>query len=218
MAMHLAICIPTYNRAQIVGQCVQAIRQNLTGAELHFFIGIAGNDETEKVFMGRTNVSPIQNLGAGLGKNLNDLLRIAFRQYDYVMQLDDDHILTKPMNIGPVLEAMEKDARLSWVRLMHVAAHNLVADLDGSFWKVRWDSPEVYIASNRPHIKHRRFHETFGMYPENIKLGLTEEGFCHQCRNQAKEIDKPPLVAVPLDLPTESGWEHIGQSWQLKGF
>ena len=78
-----------------------------------------------------------------------------------------------------------------------------------------------------PHLKHRRFHDYFGLYPEGMKLGETEEAFCHQCkrkvalwnkRKDKKEDDAaPPYVAVPLNSDSETAWMHVGDSWQAKG-
>jgi hypothetical protein len=100
---------------------------------------------------------------------------------------------------------------------MHIGGHHYCACLENHFWRILWESYELYITSNRPHLKRRRFHEFFGYYPENLSLGMTEETFCHHCHEVARDRPNPLNVYIPLDLPTESGWQHVGQSWQEKG-
>jgi len=157
----------------------------------------------------------------GLGANLNWLLQNCGT--DYVIQMDDDHILLKELDITPHVRKLMEDETAGVVRLMHVAGHRYRANLEGSYWRIDWESPEVYIASNRPHLKHvSRFHGVYGYYPEGLKLGLTEESFCHTCidlhRQRAERGMTSPDVLIPLDVQTESGWDHIGHSWQMEGF
>jgi hypothetical protein len=160
----------------------------------------------------------------GLGANLNMLLgkACAFKT-DLVIQMDDDHILLKELDITPHVRKLLEDETAGAIRLMHVAGHKYRANLDGSYWRIDWESPEVYIASNRPHLKHvSRFHGIYGYYPEGLRLGLTEESFCHTCidlhRQRTERGMTSPDVLIPLDVQTESGWDHIGHSWQMEGF
>ena len=160
----------------------------------------------------------------GLGANLNMLLQTAQAQgIEYAIQMDDDHILVKPLDIARHVAYLEKDKLAGWIRLMQVGSHKFIATLEDYYWRVSWLSDELYITSNRPMLKAiSRFHSMYGYYAEGLKLGLTEESFCHQCKDIAlarKYTDLPTVdVLVPLDTLTESSWEHIGDSWQLKGF
>ena len=159
----------------------------------------------------------------GLGANLNVLLATAQVETEYVIQMDDDHWLLKPLDITPHVRKLVEDDTAGCIRLMHVAGHKYRANLDGSYWRIDWESPEVYIASNRPHLKHiGRFHGAYGLYQEGLKLGLTEESFCHVCidkhRQRAAMGMVSPDVLIPLDVATESSWDHVGHSWQMEGF
>lgn len=215
--MRLAIVIPTYNRALILQRNLANLREYaLKGIEHRFFIGNAGNDDTE-TRVAAPDVEVLHHAKQGLGQNLNNILNTAAKYSPYVLQMDDDHILLQHMDLTPHLQYLEEQSTVAWIRLMEVAAHNYTADLRGRYWEVRWDSPELYIPSMRPHLKHIHFHEFFGLYPEGLKLGQTEEGFCHVCREVALKSGGPK-VAVPLNVLTESSWSHVGDSWQMKGF
>ena len=101
---------------------------------------------------------------------------------------------------------------------MYLEDHNFTATLRGMYWWVDWSSPELYIPSNRAHLKHRCFHAAFGMYPENEKLAATENTFCAQCKALAQTPGPWPQVVVPLGMDTENSWLHVGQSYQKQGY
>ena len=217
----VGILIPTYNRPQIVGQCVAHLLENLEyPGTLHVFVGNDGVESPElpkTEFRSNREVAVIEGPKQGLGANLNHLLKTALYGCPIVLQLDDDHLLVKKLDLAPHVNLLLSDESVGCIRLMGIAAHRYIAHLEGSYWNIQWDSPELYIASNRPHLKHFRFHSSYGYYPEGLKLGHTEEAFCSKCKDTFREMGGPKVL-VPLDVMTESSWQHIGDSWQLKGF
>jgi hypothetical protein len=193
-------------------------------------VGIDGNDDTAQVVAHNfpsLSVTPVEGPRRGLGANLNGLIKQAAADgYSLLFQLDDDHILMKPLDLKPhveylLAEASQESVRdwVAWIRLMGIGAHRYTATLDQRYWLVHWDSPELYIPSNRPHLKHILFHTYFGLYPEDKRLAETEEGFCHTCHDKAVTYygTAKPRVAVPLNSESETAWEHIGVSWQGEG-
>jgi glycosyltransferase involved in cell wall biosynthesis len=208
----LSVIIPTYNRPWEVKRVIQGLKQNLRySGKIRYWIGADGNTGAGKMFSGQHDITTLPGPNNGLGANLNRL--IATTPDDYLFQLDDDHLLLKTINLDDHIAKLRDDETAGWVRLMGIGYHDYIANLEENYWRIWWQSPELYIPSNRPHLKHRRFHNHFGLYPEGLKLGETEEEFCKQCK--AKKYG--PAVLVPLDVLTEGGWDHIGESWQLKG-
>lgn len=232
MLPDIAVLIPTYNRKKILSQSIDLLQKNLK-YEGQVLI-LIGDDSDERAYAFDNAIVQQYPHGIfsfkneprlGLGANLNMLLGKAVSDFktDYVIQMDDDHWLIKPFDITPHVQKLIEDPTAGCIRLMHVAGHRYRATLDNLYWRIDWESPEVYIASNRPHLKSiSRFHETYGYYTEGLKLGLTEETFCHNCIDTARRraimgarsID----VLIPLDVQTESGWDHVGHSYQLQGY
>ena len=209
---HISIIIPTYNRPWIVKRIVQGLKRNLRySGPTHFWIGADGDLSVGKMFAGQYDITVIPGPNNGLGANLNRLIQST--PDDYLFQLDDDHLLLKPLELNRHVIKLRDDETAGWIRLMGVGYHDYIARLEENYWRVYWQSPETYIPSNRPHLKHRRFHDHFGLYPEGVNLAETEDGFCQQC----KDKKGGPSVLVPLDVSTESGWDHVGESWQLEG-
>ena len=223
MMPSVAVLIPTYNRVNICEDTIWHIDTNLKyDGLLHIYIGDDGNHdlrewETVLPRNDKNRTTALRGPKRGLGANLNMLLwKVKEDNHLFVLQLDDDHWLKQPLNLTPHVEKLRDDTSAGWIRLMGIGAHNYRAHLEGSYWRVDWDSPELYLPSNRPHLKHLRFHWNYGLYPEDRKLGETEDGFCHQCKDHWRKHGGPDVL-VPLDVATESSWDHVGDSWQLRG-
>lgn len=206
----LSVIVPTYNRPWILKKTIELLKKNLIySGDIVFYIGMDGDLSIGKMFAGHSDIICIPGPNNGLGANINRLIGAC--DSDYIFQMDDDHHLQQELDVTRHIQELEWNERVGWVRLMGCAYHNYRAKLKGDYWHIDWDSPEVYITSNRPHVKHRRFHEHFGMYPEGVKLGQTEEIFCQQCKDK---YDKRYNVVMPV---RDIEWGHVGDSWQLKG-
>lgn len=216
----IAVLIPTFNRAKIAVGCIAALRFNLKyPGSIHYYVGVDSTDDTpEKLSsaFGRS-VTILPGPHTGLGGNLNQL--IAKTTEPLIMQMDDDHILNAPLDLCPhARELMEHDDA-GWIRLMGIGGHGYTASLRGQYWYVSWSSEELYITSNRPHLKHRRWLDFFAPYCESVSLYETEVQYCLQCKEAAKQLHfKVPQVLVPLNSESETGWDHVGKSWQAKGY
>ena len=220
----LGVIIPTYNRAGTVADTLLSMCTYLRASmPVRFYVGCDGDDDTPRVVGDRLALlgqalTVLDTPSGSLGANLNRLIRQARADgCEYLLQLDDDHQMTAPVDLSAHIATLsQRKYGIGWVRLWGVGAHNYLANLVEDYWVVQWVSPEIYITSNRPHVKRADWMDTFGWYPEGVKLGLTEEGYCHQCRQIGINHPAAPRVAVPLEH-TELGWTHTGQSWQLKG-
>ncbi len=211
----VSVNIPTFNRPDILSRTINLLKENLHySGEIHYRVGNDG-DRLDDL---HPDIEIISGPRRGLGANLNKLIMTT--ETDIMMQMDDDHWLIQPMALDRHIARLRDDTRAGWIRLMGIAAHEYTADLIDDYWYVRWDSKFTYIPSNRPHLKHRRFHEFFGLYPSGLKLGQTEESFCLGCKDIAARYGygPAPRVLVPLDCLTESSWQHVGESWQHKGY
>ena len=205
----VSVLIPTYNRPWILRETISLLQKNLKySGQITYYIGIDGDLSIGKMFAGHSDIVSIPGPNNGLGANINRLINST--KDDYLFQMDDDHHLLDELDLDPHIRQLEFDSNAGWIRLMGVAYHDYIAKLKGDYWYIYWESPELYITSNRPHLKHRRFHDYYGLYPEGVKLGESEVGFCEQCKTKAGSIK----VLVPVN---EIKWNHVGDSWQLKG-
>lgn len=218
--------IPTYHRPMILRQTIELLQRNLVyPGEVYYYVSTdAPGDGAVEAVGGLPHVHIWDGPQRGMGANLNFLLdRVADAGGNIILQLDDDSHLVKPIELLPHVIKLNADPTAGVIRLCWIGGHRYLAQLEAdqsanqAYWRVRWDSPEHYIASNRPHLKHKRWHEQMGRFPEGQLIGATEEGFCHQCLRRG-ELPDALSVLIPADVTTESGWQHAGKlSWQSQG-
>lgn len=172
----------------------------------------------------------------GWGANVNAAMRAV--KTDYVYFTEDDYLLLRPLDLRPHVALMETQKNVGLVRY-GIAGHGLwtaVREADISEWLSDFQEnssnqgysgagklsyleihPRMiageygfYRYSNRPHLKHRRFHEHYGLYPEGLPLARTEETMNHVI---AQHSEDGPVMVCPADWLLWH-YDHIGVSYQ----
>ena len=220
----VSVLIVTYQRAEILRRTIGRLLQLLTYAgPLRYVIADDGStDDTHEMVddlrdAGLDVTMVISNRG-GLGVNTNAGLRAAFALSDLVLQLQDDMLLLQHLDLTPHVDRLLSRPDDGFIRLWGVGGHKYTATLDGLYWRVSWESDELYIPSDRPHLKHKRFHDAAGYYPEGLASGATEEMWSHQAKNAARSRGVP-AVLVPHAYDVERNFSHEGwgHRWRDKG-
>lgn len=226
----LTIIIPTYNRPETLMKCVDLLFSNL----LYDYPSevIIGDDSSEGNYeanakwidtFGWPGIKHFQSPRRGLGANLNFLLRMA--ETELIMQLDDDHMLVGNMDINEYCEELLSNPAFGWIRLFmgdeydsgnKQTYYKFVARTYGRYWRLLPKQGELYLPSNRPHLKIKEFHRRYGPYSENVKLGETETEFCHRFADSWPN-DGLLDVFIPMYGIQIDDWKHVGESWQKQG-
>lgn len=174
-----------------------------------------------------TFISTPKNCGFGCNAN-NALSHVTD---DIVLFLEDDRVLTTELDITPYVALLMSHPGIGLVRLDGIGGHKVVlhtteTDISDymphyrqgmgaqgklNYFLIDSNSRELWCYSNQPHLKHKRFHEWYGFYPEGLRLGETEESFAHTVKDGMK-IPNAPALAVTLDAT--SWFDHIGISYQ----
>lgn len=208
----LAILVITYNRLPLLRGTLQHLHEHLdyVGEKLWVVADDGSDDGTPQTLAEEfPAVQVVRSNRVGLGANGNAGLRFALSRAEYVLQMQDDMHLLSHLDLHPHVEKLRADPTCGYIRLWGVAGHKYQGQLEGQYWRIWWHSPELYIPSDRPHLKHRRFHEWYGLYPEGLKTAETEEAWAHQCKDRAGLNGKRLDVFVPQG-ETEKNWEHMG--------
>lgn len=151
----------------------------------------------------------------GWGANVNLALRTI--QADYIFSCEDDYVSLREIDLGKGVELMEIRQDVGLVRYDGLSGHvglDLViqeARTGGEFDYlkiVKNKSSHLNVYSHRPHLKHRRFHDFYGLYPENLSLGECEAGFAHRVKSK----NGPSLAILSDGIPR--AFDHIGKSRQ----
>jgi hypothetical protein len=152
----------------------------------------------------------------GWGANVNTALKAI--QTNMVFLIEDDYVSLHPINLVDGVRLLTAKDDIGLIRYDGIAGHNLTTywreytDSDGriDYGIIDLKSPHLNCYSNRPHLRHKRFTDYFGYYPEGKPLGWTEEAFAHHIKKAPSEA--PKLVILDDGVPRH--FDHIGKSRQ----
>lgn len=231
----VTVLICTYNREKEIGEVIASLKEQLIypASKLKW---VACDDSSpdgyaakiRKANKGLRVVSTEQN--SGWAANVNNGLGAV--DTDYIFFTEDDYVLTRPLDLRVGVALMETKPDVGMVRYRgtagsHIVHHQFESDIsaivpdhrDGvglpgklTYLQLDSGSPDVYIYSHGPHLKHKRFHDFYGLYPTGLKLGETEESYAHQVKDRMKLGGAPAITILPEFVPMF--FEHIGQSYQ----
>lgn len=216
----LTICIVTYDRLPEIKQTIRALTQHAKyQGELRWHLaddsspaGYVGNITREFNDLHFTHTSGGRG---GWGVNVN--IALGFLSQSYVFLIEDDYVARRDINLTAGVAVLEALPSLGAIRYDGIAAHDLNLRLreahtfigNVSYMEIDKDIPHLNVYSNRPHLRHQRFTECYGWYPEHKSLGDTEEQFAHR----VKDKKNCPGVAVLHD-GIAGAFDHIGKSYQ----
>jgi len=163
---------------------------------------------------------------------------------DFVYFTEDDYVLKKPLDLRPYVAILETYPQVGMVRFGisgHDGIRARLRELDVSSslpgyseqvgqgstapgkvnaWELElghqadWGQFGFFRYSNRPHLKHRRFHEAYGPYQEGKMLAETEQAFNHTIEAVYRNSGgASPAIIVPCAW-TYWYYDHIGVSRQ----
>jgi glycosyltransferase involved in cell wall biosynthesis len=233
----VTVLLCTYERKDELAATLDALVTNLSYPALKW---IVCDDSSPSNFAGKlTRTKPYRDLGiqiirtaenGGWAKNVNNGL--AHVTTDYTFFIEDDYVLCQPLDLKIGMALMLTQPHVGMLRYRgtagdHVVLHQLDANVssvlpdhqDGvglpghlTFCLLDGNSPTLYIYSHGAHLKRRAFHEFYGLYPEGLKLGATEERYAHIVKDKMKEPGALPIGILPAWIP--NWFDHIGTSYQ----
>lgn len=170
---------------------------------------------------------------SGWGKNVNNGLQQV--DTEFVFFLEDDYCPKAHIDLDHTVPIMLEKPDIGMFRYRgtagsHLVYHGFEADIreyvpkdwasgigavPGKITYLQLDSgsPDLYLYSHGPHLKHRRFHEFYGKYPEGLLLGQTEEFYAHTVKDKMREPGAPAIAILPGYI--NMLFDHIGKSYQL---
>lgn len=237
MTIDVTIVCITYNRPHDIKQTLTALKDNLfySQGKLHYLIADDCSPNDYGYHMAdwcHHHISPHTSLSrmrvnSGWGANANQA--IANVQTPLYILIEDDYVLSRPMNLDPHARILMQEESLGIVRLDGILGHRVIAQMaefsleghqDGkgmggkyNYWKLSYESPELWLYSNRPHLTHKaRWHGYYGDYEQGLKLGETEANMAWRYKDRMDEEGAPQII-VPCSL-TVGHFDHIGVSYQ----
>lgn len=220
MGKRLTIVLFTYERTDYARETLIALAPKLHVAyplETRLHIADDGSrpehreelrELGERWFPGRVTISNSER--GGYGANYNAATMIVHELSDYVLAIEDDWELTRPLDVDDLIEDMQAEPRIGCLRLGYIG---YTQPLRAEFMEVRGkhylaldpESPEPHVFSGHPRLESVAWQRDVGLWPEGLSPGATEFEVAH--RPEARTD-----VAWPIDLiPPRGGlFNHIG--------
>lgn len=145
----------------------------------------------------------------GYGKNYNLAMQTAHQLADYVIPLEDDWELLRPLDLDPLIADIATlglgCVRLGYLGFTQEVRGSLAAGQSGTWLKLDENSPEPHVFAGHPRIETVKWSRRVGPWPEGLLPGETE--FTVSKREQARRD-----VGWPLDVVHPRGdlFAHIG--------
>jgi hypothetical protein len=154
----------------------------------------------------------------GVGKSKNIALEKAFEQSPYVLILEDDWLLSRPLNLSPFVDVLRDNKETGIVRFGYLGGEmdaRYKSYNDISFWELGRGSG-VYIYSGQVSLRHKRFYDICGYHPEGVTPGEEELEFCKRYNgtNNAPSILWPGLYGTTLNAPF-TPFINVGMDFSL---
>lgn len=212
----ITIILQTYRRTDVALRTIAAARQYLHySGPLHWYVADDGSprEHVDAVL----EALPIQILGhhsqrRGYGGNANAAWDVADKTGALTFWLEDDWELRAPLDLYAYACLLMETHEVGMVRL---GVLNL--DMRGRSWahggRVYWKldrEPHLEgtpVFTGHPSLRHRRYRQAYGDYPEGLAPGETELAYAYQFRVGSPDA---PAIVWPADYPAQGFFGHIG--------
>lgn len=216
MAEPVVIILQTYRRTDVAIRTVAAARRYLRYPDLRWYVADDGSPEehwraVNDALEGAVVVGG-HSLRQGYGKNANDAWRATDMHAALTLWLEDDWELRQPLDLYAYAALLMETEEVGMVRL---GVLNL--DMRGRTWghggRLYWKldkEPHIEgtpVFTGHPSLRHRRYREAYGDYPEGLGPGDTELAYAWQFRMGRQDA---PAIVWPADYPSGGVFGHIG--------
>lgn len=158
------------------------------------------------------------------GKNINLGIQHARKNGCSIYHLNfDDWALFRDLDIRPMVDILDTYDYIGFVRLSYQVpglgglTHRIDSPRTTGCWiwfrlirewclRNPWET-QGYLVSTQPYVAHMRFHEAYGMHPENVSPGHAEIGLGGQY-NGVHDESKPWIVFPVGACSVHAPWDH----------
>lgn len=216
--MNVTVMLLTYERTDYALATLRAMFDNLHfSGDLRLHIADDGSSEGHRIALQECALSvgcnPTFSVTprGGYGMNYNRATNIVHDQADFVLPLEDDWELTRPLDLDPLVAALNETEQFGCIRMGYIG---YTQELRGRFVSAAGqqylvldpESPEPHVWSGNPRLETVAWQRKVGLWPE----GLTDPGAVEFAVAHIPEARFG--VAWPVDLihPRGDMFAHIG--------
>lgn len=216
MAEPIVIVLQTWERTEYAVRTIRAARKHLRYEDLRWYVADDGS-RAEHLDVVLSELSGANLIGwhserRGYGGNANEAWRNVDRVSPLSGWLEDDWELTAPLDLYPYAALLMEREEIGMVRL---GVLNL--DIRGRTWghngELYWTLDKqphhegTPVFTGHPSLRHRRYRDVYGLYPEGLGPGDTELAYAYQYRWGPQSA---PGIVWPASYPPGGLFGHIG--------
>lgn len=174
------------------------------------------------------------SFNAGIGASMNNGLANVRTEFVYCTQ--DDFEMVQPLDLRKSIALMMCQPNVGIIRYAALGSDQLYIyrqhEVDVSEWLpehisgptslagkcvyliIDRESPSLYVYSDNAHLRRMSWMDTYGMHPTHLKLGASEDWYCHRVKDVMRENgDALWIVCFPENI--NSTFKHVSaHSWQ----
>lgn len=223
MTQPIVIILLTYERTEYAARTIHAACKYLRYPDLRWYIADDGSSQkhidtirtTLEFYSDPSYARGISICGSHTipngtyGANANRAMEFAHTVSPLTLWLEDDWELTRPLDLYPYAALLMEQEQFGMVRLgyLNIDVAGLSMGYSGHlYWWLNRDSPSGYVFTGHPSLRHKRFHDAYGKYPEGLKPGETELGMAWQYKS-----NPGPGILYPVAMGEYGPFGHIGE-------
>lgn len=216
----VVILLITYERTAIALKTINGIKEKIHYPKLSWHIaddGSNGNHVSSLInAIGPGYQVTVSNTGGhSVGRSMNLGIKEVLKRADMWLHWEDDWIPRFDIELIRCVDLLEQRQDIGMIRLGRLVPEGLRAVLTYNagyiWWKLEKDPPKGWSWNGNASMRHRRFFDAYGVYPEGMTPGKTEEIYLYYRFNEING----PQVAWPAWLPYDI-CDHIGDPYSFK--
>jgi len=226
VAEPVTIVFLTYARTQYAVSTIKSVRQHLAYPDVRWYVADDGSSEDHVAAvvdaLDGANVVGLHSERKSYGWGANRGIRFARKQGDLMLFLEDDWVLTQTLDLwqdAAVLMEHEETGMVRQGYLNNGIFGEAKSYGNEMYWRLR--DGDFKNFTGHPSLRHVRFHDFAGFYPEDLQPGETELGMAWQYAQRVNALPNmsPPAILYPARCAQWGLWGHIGseQSYVWNG-
>jgi hypothetical protein len=205
----LAIILLTYERTDCAVRTVSAIKANLRYPEIAWIVADDGSRGEHLVAVRKAigTVCTISSSRRSYGGMANWAWEVSKSISPVTLWVEDDWVLDREFDPSHYINLLISNDNIGMVRLGRLPIGlDMYSIGDGKQIYLHVLPTRQYMFSGNPSLRHIRFYEAFGAYPEGLQPDKTETDYDNQIRIKGAH----PKILYPVDLGTWGLFGHIG--------
>lgn len=208
----IVVILQTFKRTEYALRTVAAAREHLHyQGDLVWYMADDGSPKEHiHAVMDALGTMNGHTMRRGYGANANAAWDSANSLSALSMWIEDDFMLTQPLDLTPHAYALMDCEQLGMIRLGYIDGSKLEGVQEFANRRYHtiprdWPDTSFYAFTGHPSLRHARYRAAYGDYPTGLGPGDTELAYAYQYR-----IGSGPLIVWPEGYPEQGYFAHIG--------